>query len=109
VWSLAILFFTSIPNPQVNAPQNSDKVFHFGVYAVLGFLAGRAANLRRERVGAILVAVSCLTLFGAIDEFHQRFIPGRSAAVDDWLADSLGGLVGTTVAVLSTFRRPQSA
>ena len=105
VWALAILFLTSIPNPQIDAPKNSDKVLHFAVYAILGFLAGRAAQLRRERIGAILVTVACLIVFGAVDELHQRFIPGRSAAMDDWVADSLGGVFGTAVAVLSTYRK----
>lgn len=109
VWALAILFLTSIPNPQIAAPKNSDKVLHFAVYAILGFLAGKAANLRRDQVGAILLSAACISVFGAIDEFHQRFIPGRFAALDDWVADSLGGLVGTAVAVLSTSRRTQSA
>ena len=109
VWSLAILFLTSIPNPQVSAPKNSDKVLHFVVYAILGLLAGRAANLRREHVGAMLLTVACISAFGAIDELHQRFIPGRFPALDDWVADSLGGLVGTALAVVSTLRRPQTA
>jgi VanZ family protein len=29
-------------------------------------------------------------VYGASDEFHQRFVPGRTADVLDWLADSLG-------------------
>jgi VanZ family protein len=39
-----------------------------------------------------------ITLFyGAIDELHQIFIPGRSADIRDWLADSTGVILGVFI------------
>ena len=108
VWSLAILFLTSIPSPQISAPKNSDKVVHFAVYAVLGFLAARAANVRPGRIATAVVVVVCITVFGAIDEWHQAFIPGRFPSVEDWVADSVGGLVGSLVVLSGAFREKQT-
>jgi UDP-2,3-diacylglucosamine pyrophosphatase LpxH len=35
-----------------------------------------------------------VALFGATDEWHQYFVPGRSCELGDWVADSLGGGLG---------------
>jgi VanZ family protein len=38
------------------------------------------------------------SLYGASDEWHQSFVPGRMVEVADWLADSIGGVIGAVVA-----------
>jgi VanZ family protein len=38
---------------------------------------------------AALLAVLATALFGITDEFHQSFVPGRRAAIDDWAIDTL--------------------
>lgn len=108
-WALAILLLTSIPNPNIPAPKDSDKVLHFGVYAILGVLTARAAGLRRDRFALCAAIVAGVSLFGAIDEWHQYFIPGRSPAVEDWIADSVGGLAGTLVVMFGALRRVEPA
>jgi len=45
----------------------------------------------------IFVGVS---LFGASDEFHQSFVPGRGVEWMDWLADTFGGLAGLALSCL---------
>jgi len=37
------------------------------------------------------------SLYGASDEYHQAFVPNRNPAVSDWVADSLGALVGASI------------
>jgi VanZ family protein len=37
-------------------------------------------------------------LLGALDEYNQQFIPGRSGlSLEDWLADITGALTGVLV------------
>jgi VanZ family protein len=98
-WAAVILTATSIPNIHVSGPEGSDKVAHFSMYFILGFLALRAfanALTRRSVVGAF-IALSC---FGALDELHQILIPGRSADVMDWAADTGGATAGASLALL---------
>jgi VanZ family protein len=78
-----------------------DKVEHGLVYGLLGFLVVRALARRDPRrtvarlvAGAVVFAL----LFGASDEFHQWFVPGRSVDVFDLLADVTGGLLGGLLA-----------
>ncbi len=76
-------------------PEGSDKVFHAGAYAVLGALLTLGTG--RPWLGALLA-----TLYGATDEFHQYFVPGRAADVLDLVADGVGATLGAAaVAFLS--------
>jgi len=91
-WAAIILIATSIPNPNLPSPGRTDLLAHVAMYAPLGFLAARAAASPRA-TALVLVAVACAA-FGAVDEWHQQFIPGRFAGVDDWSADTLGAALG---------------
>lgn len=75
-----------------------DKLFHaanFGVLALLIFFAS----------GRPWLAVLLASLYGATDELHQAFVPGRSADASDWLADTAGAALAVTLAVLWQRRR----
>ena len=103
-WASLILIATSIPIPGSFAsasPSGADKVVHGALYAVLAWLSCRAASVWSPRAAlAIIVATA---LFATVDEWHQRFIPGRTPAVADWIADLLG--VGVGVLGFHTARR----
>ena len=93
LWPLAIaalIFFASsqsnLAGPDI---EGSDKVVHFSVY---GLLATLVVRLGRTRLAAWL-AILAVSLYGASDEWHQSFTPGRSVEFADWLADTLGGAV----------------
>jgi VanZ family protein len=40
-----------------------------------------------------------------VDEWHQQFVPGRSASVEDWIADALGAIAGTIAYTSARARR----
>jgi VanZ family protein len=84
-----------------------DKVLHFSIYTVFSFLLTRHLLDITTRWRAALIAVAFVMVFGALDEWHQRFIPGRSTEFADWRADSLGALVGA-LACLAVSRRRAS-
>jgi len=93
---MAALFFAS-SGPGVELPpgRSVDKVLHAGAYGVLAGLAAWALTrgALRSATGPVLLAAWLLaTAYGATDEFHQYFVPGRSADVADLLADALGAL-----------------
>ena len=45
----------------------------------------------------ILISIIGCILFAAGDEFHQYFVPGRSALVTDVLIDSIGALIALII------------
>src|SRR3546814_1697566 len=76
--------------------ETSDKVQHFGAYAVLalcgvlGWPRGRALALT---VGGLIAAGLCIELL-------QMLVPGRSAEFADGVADIAGVAVGAATALL---------
>jgi VanZ family protein len=103
-WVLVIEALTSWPSPpSFGAPHGFDKVVHFTMYAALGFLAMRA--VRRQGASfwwrPFLAVACCISIWGALDEWHQQFIPSRSMELGDWIADSIGGIAGATLFTLT--------
>jgi len=91
-----------------NARDESLAVFHLLVrkaghlteYAVFATLAARAFRasshdlLRRHWVGcSLLLAV----VYALSDEWHQSFVPSRTASIYDSLIDSMGALMALTI------------
>ncbi len=108
VWVVFTFFLTSLPGQSLHLPfRVSDKAAHLGFYGVMGFLC---ALWRRESgvpVGrAILSALFFTAVAGAVDEVHQKWIPGRSMELLDWVADTLGGGIGAIFSVLLSHLLP---
>ena len=103
----AIFAISAQPNPFPTVTARvSDKVLHLVEYSGLAVLFVRAFT--REGWSwrdAALAAIVMTSLYGASDEYHQAFVPNRTPAVSDWVADSLGALVGASVFRLVTSAR----
>ena len=74
------------------------RVAHVLEFAVLGALLLRATSngkpvLKRE----IIITLIVIGLYGASDEVHQRFTPGRSSECSAVLFDVAGGAIGVWV------------
>ena len=82
-----------------------DKVAHGIMYGFLCYLwirAFRSGEERPVRPVWLIAAVCISALYGATDEYHQSFVPGRTATVGDFVADGLGA---TIVAGVLFFRQ----
>lgn len=86
-WAAVIYSLSALPTVPAPEVPYVDKVAHFGAYAVLGGLLAFAAD--RSRL-PIAVALVLGVLYGASDEIHQMYVPGRSPDVLDWAADAAG-------------------
>ena len=92
----AIFYVSSIPEPPI--PVGTDKPLHWLAYLGLAVVVVRAlAGGLPRRIGAgVAVAALLITIgYGATDEVHQLFVPGRSGDVNDLMADAGGALAGT--------------
>jgi VanZ family protein len=93
---MAAIFFVSglpvAPLPE----QVSDKTGHFAAYAGLAILTVRAVGGGLPCRVVLRVASLALVIaggYGAFDEVHQLFVPGRSGELADWYADVMGASV----------------
>jgi VanZ family protein len=97
---MAMLFwFSSQPTLPPLPGQLSFYYAHAAAYCGLSLLIVRAlsaAELRRVTWTVVVVAVAIATLYGLSDEFHQRFVPGRTFDLLDLLADAIGAVVGAS-------------
>lgn len=91
LWAGALFWASSLPTDSLPAMGGADKFAHFGVYTVFGLLMAIAAA--RTDVSARWVILSGV-LYGASDELHQYFVPGRFMELGDWIADAVGVVAG---------------
>ena len=66
--------------------RKTGHIFAFGILSVLIYMG------LRPRKQAFVISWLIATGYGALDEWHQSFVPGRAAAWTDVGIDSLGAL-----------------
>jgi VanZ family protein len=65
------------------------KIAHFTEYAILGFLAARAFRAHQRW---FLISLALIVVYALFDEYHQSFVPSRTASIYDSFIDMAGGL-----------------
>jgi VanZ family protein len=109
LWALTIFVGSSIP--AMDFPDADifkvDKLIHLIIYLIFACLIYRALGM--EGVPALLgrhrltVTFLIVAVYGASDEFHQYFVPGRSMEFFDWVADASGAIVW--ILVVTVYKR----
>jgi VanZ family protein len=97
-----IFYFSSLSHPDEKLPKVlfealSDKLLHaieYAVLAVLSYRAFRSAAGSFAAKYALVFAIITASLYGVTDEVHQAFVPLRTAGWSDWVADTVGGVIG---------------
>jgi len=84
VLTVAMLWPLEAPPP---VPEGSDKLVHFIAFAALAFPLARTG-----RLGLIPVFIGASAFGGIIELIQPTF--NRSADLSDWIADTLGVLIG---------------
>ena len=96
-WALLVLTIGGRSDvPSVDSDLPLDKIAHFLMYGVLGAVAA-VGWLRAARSPAAPVVIALSLCVGAIDELHQRTVPGRTSDVADFVADTAGVLTGFAI------------
>lgn len=107
--ALAVIWWSSSTSPTARAPSTWQALLHNAAHVVAFFgiaalaelaIAGACLPERRAARLAVLLAAT----YGAIDELHQSFVPGRVSSVGDWLTDVCGACLA--VAVVSFVHEP---
>jgi len=108
VWAALIFASSEMPRlPGGPVQPGLDKVLHLVAYAVQALLWVRALGSSSARQ-AWLWALVLSAGFGALDEFHQRFVPQRECSFWDWVADLCGAGAALMVAWVAAGRNSRS-
>ena len=86
----AIVLFGAYRIGQINLlPSWFHTIEHFFYYGVMAILLAHGVGRR-----FFWIALLAVPLVGAIDEWHQLYVPGRNGSAMDWGVDALAALVG---------------
>ena len=97
LWAALIFFLSSQSHLPEPPPGVTDKHAHVTAYAILAATLTWALtnrDLRRTSWATVAAVVLLCTLYGASDEFHQSFVPGRDVSGLDLTADAVGAAIG---------------
>jgi VanZ family protein len=97
---MGVIFYLSSKSDIAIPAELSDKGWHsigytgFAIVIVRALAGGLPARITTTTA---LVAVAIATLYAVTDEFHQSFVPNRTADVQDLIADVVGAAMGAFV------------
>jgi hypothetical protein len=99
LWMGVIFIGSSIGSfPQVGGLATDaivHRTAHLIEFAILGWWVLRAVGDGQPLTQrAFITTLIIVTLYGASDEVHQRFTPGRSSELSAVVFDAVGGLIG---------------
>jgi VanZ family protein len=83
------------------------KAGHLTEYAILALLAARAFRTSSQellRNRWFWVSLLFVVAYSLSDEFHQSFVPSRTASIYDSMIDSVGGLTALVLLAIRTRR-----
>lgn len=117
---MAVIFYLSAQGslggqkwaPIFMALRKSAHIFEYAVLAMLiGFGLLRTWGAAGHRLSKVLLSrawvlgTALSTIYAVSDEFHQSFVPGRGAHVEDVIIDALSSVVGLgLVYIWSSYR-----
>jgi VanZ family protein len=110
-WALVIFLLSSQPGTDIPPLiSGQDKLLHVLIFGIFGFLVlgSLPAAASGYTTYQAAMALTVVTVYGVLDEIHQRYVPGRSADVFDVVADIAGGMLGIALLYLLINRRLRS-
>jgi len=94
---ITLFMLSTLPgdDPLLESVHLSDKIEHFIAYFVLGitfciWIPSKNWFAKPFAYGSFVILLC--TVFGASDEYHQKFVPGRSCDLYDLATDFVGGV-----------------
>jgi len=82
------------------------KCGHLTEYFIFGLLVLRAIRGGRPgvRISWALATIGIVAAYASSDEFHQSFVPGRTASIYDVMLDTTGGAISMITAAVRAKR-----
>ena len=111
IWAGIIFWLSSIPNLKTNLEYDFilRKMAHITEYFILTFLLYGAfkGSFNMNAACFFIYPDSLSFLYALSDEFHQSFVPGRSAALRDVLIDTIG-ILGFYIVIKISAIKPKT-
>ena len=90
LWAAVLFGLSSLSSiPGSNLFPHEDKVGHFFLYGVMGAALARAHRVLGRGRAPHWALLTMGLAYGALDELHQSFVPGRDPDIHDWVVDGI--------------------
>lgn len=110
IWAALIFVASSIPAssmPKIGI-LSYDKLIHGIIFCFFGLLLYRGFERRVTPIKMqwlrMAIVLGIVMIYGALDEFHQSFVPGRNEDFFDFLADTIGGIIAILLLAIFSIR-----
>ena len=103
--AIFIFYMSSKTFPSGGGTGFLSYVYHFGVFFILALFLLLASSQKRFNKEVFMLAIVIAIIYGALDELHQYFVPGRYCDYKDMLLDAAGTLFAGVVYVGSLIVR----
>jgi hypothetical protein len=97
IWAVVIFLLSSrpvIPASQIFwkdfIVKKSAHVIEYAIFTVLIYRALKESGVKKYNAGLAAILIS--VIYGATDEYHQSFTPGREPRVRDVFFDTIGSV-----------------
>ena len=112
-WTITVLIFAfifyvsslSFPPPPAGPPSITATVYHISVFFLLMIFFLISALNRKWRRDTMLLSLLIITVYAALDELHQYFVPGRFTSITDFMLDFTGIAFAALIYFLIVFRK----
>ena len=102
-WTITVLIFVfifyisslSFPPPPAGPPSISATVYHISIFFLLAIFFFISVIERGWNSKKIILSVLIVTIYAALDELHQFFVPGRYMSFNDFLLDFSGIIIAS--------------
>jgi len=92
LWCVLIFIGSSIPGASVSKNPLVDFILHKGVHIIeYFFLFVFSYRVFGKKA---LLSFTFVFFYSLLDEFHQRFVPGRNGRIEDTFVDLTGAFFG---------------
>ncbi|MFZ5933134.1 MAG: VanZ family protein [Patescibacteria group bacterium] len=98
LWAAVIFLFSSFPTSKTSEiywqdfiVKKSAHIVEYGIFAILLYRALKNSGVEKKNAG--LIAILLAVIYGATDEYHQSFTPGREPRVRDIFFDTIGSVL----------------
>ena len=77
------------------------KIAHFSIYMIVGILIMSFVSTYRLLLWKkLLISIGVGLIYAISDEYHQSFVPGRSAELRDVIIDTSGVIMGILIVLV---------
>ena len=102
LWTAFIIYAltkepSGLPRYKWFAIQGVDKLIHFLIFFIEAVFIALAKPIKPSFYGALATILFCSVLGGALELVQYYYVDGRSGDTIDWLADTLGAVVGVLI------------